>query len=101
MLPFRIRAISLLRYNEAMQIPERTVTQAELRRNNGERGSRKFIAYDGIVYDVSDCPRWQRELHERMHFSGLDLSGEMNDAPHQQEVFERPCVLVVGRLLLP
>lgn len=84
-----------------MQIPERIVSLAELRRNNGERGSRKFIAYDGVVYDVSDCTRWQKELHERMHFCGLDLSGEMVDAPHREDVFERPCVRVVGRLLLP
>ena len=83
-----------------MQIPERIISLAELRRNNGERGSRKFIAYDGVVYDVSDCPRWQKELHERMHFSGLDLSGEMEEAPHHEDVFARPCVCVVGRLLI-
>jgi len=81
-----------------MEIPNRIVGVAELRRNNGERGSQKFIAYDGVVYDVTDCPRWYQELHERMHFPGLDLSGEMKEAPHKEDVFTRPCVKVIGRL---
>lgn len=85
-------------YNAGMQIPDRIVSLSELRRNNGERGNHKFIAYDGVVYDVSDCPRWKKELHENLHFSGLDLSGEIQDAPHQLEVFTRPCVIPIGRL---
>lgn len=81
-----------------MTVPERVVSLAELRRSNGERGARKYVAYQGIVYDVSDCPRWRLEMHERLHFAGQDLTGELADAPHAQEVFERPCVRVVGRL---
>lgn len=81
-----------------MQIPDRIVTQLELRRNTGERGTRKFIAYNGIIYDVTDCPRWHKELHERLHFPGQDLSGEIEEAPHGEDVFSRPCVIVVGRL---
>ena len=77
---------------------EKIVSLAELRRNTGERGSRKWIAHNGLVYDVSDCPRWQKEMHERLHFPGQDLSGELSDAPHKEDVFTRPCVKVVGRL---
>jgi predicted heme/steroid binding protein len=77
---------------------EKIISLAELRRNTGERGSRKWIAHEGLVYDVSDCPRWQKEMHERLHFPGQDLSGELVDAPHQADVFTRPCVKVVGRL---
>ncbi len=82
-----------------MQIPERNITLAELRRNNGDRGSQKFIAYKGIVYDVTDCPRWRLEMHERLHFPGQDLTPALPDAPHQENVFTRPCVKVVGRLV--
>jgi hypothetical protein len=32
-----------------MHIPDYIVTQMELRRSNGERGNRKWIAFDGIV----------------------------------------------------
>ena len=81
-----------------MNIPDHIVTEMELRRSTGERGARKLIAYHGIVYDVSDCPKWRSDLHEQLHFPGQDLTGELPDAPHQEEVFSRPCVKVVGKL---
>ena len=81
-----------------MSIPERSIAETELRRNNGDRGMPKWISYDGVVYDVTDCPRWQKELHERMHFPGQDLTSELPDAPHKADVFTRPCVKIVGRL---
>jgi predicted heme/steroid binding protein len=69
-----------------------------LRRNNGERGTRKYIAYRGIVYDVTDCPKWRSELHEQLHFPGQDLTSELPEAPHEEEVFRRACVKAIGRL---
>ena len=81
-----------------MNIPERTISEFELRRNNGDDDSPKWIAFEGVVYDVSDCPRWQKELHERLHFPGQDLTSELPDAPHNADVFTRPCVMAVGRL---
>ena len=80
-----------------MELPERIISDIELRRNSGERGARKWIAYDGIVYDVTDCPKWRTDMHERMHFPGQDLTSELSDAPHKKDVFSRPCVKVVGR----
>ena len=81
-----------------MDIPDRVVTEMELRRSNGERGSRKLIAFNGVVYDVTDCPKWRTDLHEQLHFPGQDLTSELPDAPHQEEVFGRPCVKAIGRL---
>ncbi|MEW6287676.1 MAG: cytochrome b5 domain-containing protein [Chloroflexota bacterium] len=81
-----------------MTVPERIVTLMELRRNDGGRGSRKYVAYNGIVYDVTDCPKWRQDLHENLHFPGQDLTSELPDAPHAEEVFSRPCVKIVGRL---
>jgi predicted heme/steroid binding protein len=81
-----------------MQIPDVTITEIQLRRNNGDRGSRKWIAYQGIVYDVSDCSRWRKEMHENLHFPGQDLTSEFPDAPHSGIVFQNPCVKVVGRM---
>ena len=81
-----------------MELPERIISDIELRRNSGERGARKWIAYNGIVYDVTDCPKWRADMHERMHFPGQDLTSELQDAPHKNDVFTRPCVKVVGRL---
>jgi predicted heme/steroid binding protein len=81
-----------------MEIPDCIVTMMELRRNNGDLGRRKYIAYQGVVYDVTDCPRWRQEMHEQLHFPGQDLTSELPDAPHAANVFSHPCVRVVGRL---
>ena len=76
---------------------EPTFTEQALRRYDGEDG-RMYIAYQGVVYDVTDCPKWRRGLHEGLHFPGQDLSGEFGEAPHGEEVFAHPCVKRVGVL---
>jgi predicted heme/steroid binding protein len=81
-----------------MDNPNRVIAMTELIRNTGERSTRKWVAYNNIVYDVTDCPRWQSDMHERLHFPGQDLSSELVDAPHEEDVFSRPCVKIVGRL---
>jgi len=77
---------------------ERAVRRDELRRNTGERGTRCYVAHAGVVYDVTDCPKWRTGLHEQLHFAGQDLTREIADAPHMLEVFERPCVRRIGIL---
>jgi predicted heme/steroid binding protein len=81
-----------------MDIPNRVITLPELIRNTGERSTRKWVAFHNIVYDVTDCPHWQGDMHEQLHFPGQDLSSELVDAPHEEDVFSRPCVKIVGRL---
>lgn len=79
----------------------RPVDLTELRRADGQRGRPKFVALAGHVYDVTDCPKWRTALHEGLHFPGQDLTGELADAPHGNEVFDRPCVRYVGPLSDP
>lgn len=81
-----------------MMIPDRVVSLLELKRSTGERGTRKLIAYNGIVYDVTDCPKWRLDLHENLHFPGQDLTSELPEAPHHEEVFNHDCVKIIGRL---
>lgn len=81
-----------------MQIPLPIVTELELHRNTGERGTRMWIACNDIVYDVTDCPKWRSGLHELLHFAGQDLTDEFPAAPHKQEVFNHDCVKIVGRI---
>ncbi|MFA5874828.1 MAG: cytochrome b5 domain-containing protein [Anaerolineales bacterium] len=81
-----------------MEPPDRIVSISELRRSTGERGTRMYVAYKGLVYDVTDCLRWKSGLHEGLHFPGQDLTAELGEAPHLEEIFKRPCVMVVGRL---
>jgi predicted heme/steroid binding protein len=76
---------------------EPTFTERQLRRYDGEDGP-VYVAFQGIVYDLSDCPKWRTGMHEQLHFPGQDLTGELVDAPHAEEVFARPCVRRVGIL---
>ncbi len=81
-----------------MMDDDRLFTLHELRRYDGESGP-MYIAYQGIVYDVSDCPHWRSGIHEGLHFPAQELTGEIADAPHRDDVFRRPCIKKVGRLL--
>lgn len=76
---------------------EPVFTRRDLIRFNGEGGRRAYIACGGVVYDVTDCPKWRTGMHESQHFPGQDLSSELPEAPHASEVFTRPCVKRVGR----
>jgi predicted heme/steroid binding protein len=78
---------------DLMELDER-----QLKRFDGEGGRPKYVAYAGVVYDVSDCPKWRAALHEGLHFPGQDLTDHLVDAPHDAAVFDRPCVKRVGRL---
>lgn len=57
------------------------------------------MAHAGIVYDVTDCPKWRTGLHEQLHFAGQDLTSEIAEAPHKTDVFQRPCVRRIGPLI--
>ena len=78
---------------------ERTFTERELQQYDGRRGKPVYIAYDGIVYDVTAAVLWRTGQHEGLHFSGVDLTRSLRKAPHGAEVFSRPGVKAVGRLI--
>ena len=78
---------------------DRPVSERELKRHTGERGTRCFVAYARIVYDVTDCPKWRTGMHEQLHFAGQDLTDELPEAPHEVEVFGHPCVRRIGPLV--
>lgn len=82
-----------------MAIPDKKISETQLRLFNGEDDDRLYVAYKGIVYDVTNCPKWRRGIHESLHFPGQDLSDELdNEAPHAGGVFSHPCVKIIGRL---
>lgn len=79
---------------------EKLFTKSELNKFDGEQSSRMYIAFRGVVYDVTNCPKWKAGLHERTHFPGQDLTHELEiNAPHKEEVFKHHCVKKVGVLL--
>ena len=74
------------------------IKKTSLQNFDGDYEKEIYIVNDGIVYDVTDCPKWRTGLHEGLHFGGQNLSNELNDAPHQKEVFKHPCVKIIGLL---
>ena len=82
-----------------MPIPNKWHSESQLHLFNGEDEERMYVAYKGIIYDVTDCPKWRRGIHEGLHFPGQDLSTELDTkAPHAGGVFSHPCVKIVGRV---
>ena len=61
----------------------------ELAKFNGENGNPTYIAYDGNVYDVSESKLWRKGQHMNRHHSGVDLTTEMQAAPHESDVLKR------------
>lgn len=62
---------------------------------NGQDKPEIWIAYKGIIYEVSSSRLWRNGKHYE-HWAGQDLTDELKDAPHTEEVFER--FKAVGRL---
>lgn len=75
----------------------RQFTREELRNHCGGNGLPVYVAYDGLVYDVSDSYVWEMGEHQEAHEAGHDLTDEMGDAPHEPDVLEN--FPVVGELV--
>lgn len=62
-------------------------TEEELRQYNGLDSMPAYIAYKGDVYDVTSSKFWKEGSHFKKHFAGCNLTSEMANAPHSDEVF--------------
>lgn len=67
----------------------RVITGEELRLGDGKSGAPALVAYEGIVYDVSESFMWRDGNHEVVHDAGMDLTEAMRDAPHFADVLDR------------
>lgn len=74
----------------------RTFTAAELAQYNGTNGARAYVGFQGKVYDVTDSPLWTDGDHLGTHQAGMDLTAEIDAAPHGPENLDR--VMLVGVL---
>jgi predicted heme/steroid binding protein len=79
--------------NDKEHLPSFTKQQLALR--NGQDKPQIWVAYQGIIYDVSSSRLWRNGKHYE-HWAGQDLTDELQDAPHQETVFEK--FEKVGRL---
>jgi predicted heme/steroid binding protein len=70
-------------------------TQAQLALRNGQDKPEVWIAYKGVIYDVTTSKMWRAGKHYE-HWAGQDLTHELKDAPHTERVFEK--FKVIGTL---
>jgi predicted heme/steroid binding protein len=70
----------------------REFTAEELKEFDGRDGKPAYVAYEGVVYDVTESPMWGDGDHEGMHQAGADLTREHDDAPHDVHVTDFPQV---------
>lgn len=67
---------------------EKEFTLDELSKFDGKDGRPAYIAFKGVVYDVTESEQWQGGTHYAMHLAGKDLTEEFQDAPHGEEKLE-------------
>ncbi len=67
----------------------REYTLEEIAKANGKAGSPALLVYQGNVYDVSKSDLWIGGDHQEMHNAGHDLTVEMSEAPHDEDVLKR------------
>lgn len=77
----------------------RTFTEDELLEYDGRDGRPAYVAFDGVVYDVSASFLWRGGAHQVVHHAGRDLTSELAHAPHGSEFLLK--FPVVGRLKRP
>jgi predicted heme/steroid binding protein len=61
------------------------LTLDDLSKYNGKIGYPAYIAYKGVIYDVSDSSWFTDGEHLGIHFCGQDLTEYMSQAPHGEE----------------
>lgn len=71
---------------EENALPE--ISRSELALFNGFDREQIWIAYKGLVYDVSRSRLWKSGRHYE-HWSGQDLTDELANAPHAEWVFDK------------
>ena len=77
-----------------MNLPAYSVQELALR--NGKDREEVWVAYKGIIYDVTESRLWFTGTHYE-HWAGQDLTHELPDAPHTESVFGR--FKAVGRVV--
>jgi predicted heme/steroid binding protein len=70
-------------------------SKQQLALRNGQDKPEIWVAYKGIIYDVTDSKMWKNGKHYE-HWAGQDLTEEIGDAPHTENVLKK--FISVGQL---
>lgn len=71
-------------------------TKQQLSLRNGQDKPEIWVAFGGLIYDVSGSRLWKKGMHYE-HWAGQDLTKELSDAPHTEKVFEK--FVPIGKLV--
>ena len=63
-------------------------TRQQLALRNGQDKPEIWVAFQGVIYDVTSSRLWKNGKHYE-HWAGQDLTNELKDAPHTEKVFEK------------
>lgn len=63
-------------------------TRSQLALRNGQDKPEIWIAFKGVIYDVTKSRLWRNGKHYE-HWAGQDLTDELIDAPHSERVFDK------------
>lgn len=64
------------------------MSKSQLALFNGQDKPQIYIAWKGLVFDVTASRLWKNGRHYE-HWAGQDLTEELKNAPHAEWVFER------------
>lgn len=67
---------------------DRFFTKDELAKFNGKNGQPAYIAFDGVVYDVSGVKAWKSGSHKG-YAAGRDITEMLKKAPHGIKVISK------------
>jgi predicted heme/steroid binding protein len=56
---------------------------------DGKEGRPAYVQYKNRIYDVTESAKWKGGSHFTQHFAGKDLTDDMANAPHTEEVLSR------------
>ncbi len=71
-----------------MEAQKTQYTRAQLALRNGQDREEIWVAYKGIIYELTSSRLWHNGKHYQ-HWAGQDLTDELADAPHTELVFKR------------
>ena len=66
----------------------KVMTVQELAKYDGKEGRPAYVACKGLIYDVSKSTSWEDGVHHDTHLAGRDLTQELEQAPHGEDMLE-------------
>ena len=77
------------------RLPIFTLSQLALR--NGTDRNEIWIAFKGMIYEVTHSRLWAKGQHYE-HWAGQDMTEEIKEAPHSENVLKK--FKIIGKLAI-